>query len=184
MRTHGAGTLRASDAGTTVTLAGWVARRRDHGGVAFLDLRDSTGIAQVVVRDELLASSDAHDLRSEYCVTVTGEVAARPAGNANPDLPSGDIEVVATAQQFGASALSVAIVVKLLRVLLLAPLVAGAGVLVSDRLSPVMSVLVTLVLVAIGTGFGSALTAMGWRSRIVKTAAASLPSGARVRPVR
>ena len=96
MRTHGAGTLRASDAGTTVTLAGWVARRRDHGGVAFLDLRDSTGIAQVVVRDELLASSDAHDLRNEYCVTVSGEVSARPEGNANPDLPSGEIEVVAT----------------------------------------------------------------------------------------
>jgi len=96
MRTHGAGTLRSSDAGTTVTLAGWVARRRDHGGVAFLDLRDSTGIAQVVVRDELLASSDAHDLRNEYCVTVSGEVAPRPEGNANPDLPSGEIEVVAT----------------------------------------------------------------------------------------
>ena len=96
MRTHGAGTLRASDAGTTVTLAGWVARRRDHGGVAFLDLRDSTGIAQVVVRDELLASSDAHDLRNEYCVTVSGEVSARPEGNANPDLPSGEIEVVAS----------------------------------------------------------------------------------------
>ena len=103
MRTHGAGTLRASDAGTTVTLAGWVARRRDHGGVAFLDLRDSTGIAQVVVRDELLASSEAqdpstgsgHGLRNEYCVTVTGEVSARPEGNANPDLPSGEIEVVA-----------------------------------------------------------------------------------------
>src|SRR3954449_7124722 len=97
IRTHGAGTLRAADAGTTVTLAGWVARRRDHGGVAFLDLRDASGIAQVVVRDELLASSDAHDLRNEYCVAVTGEVAPRPEGNANPDLPTGDIEVVATA---------------------------------------------------------------------------------------
>ena len=95
IRTHGAGTLRAADAGTTVTLAGWVARRRDHGGVAFLDLRDARGIAQVVVRDELLASSDAHELRNEYCVAVTGEVAPRPEGNANPDLPTGDIEVVA-----------------------------------------------------------------------------------------
>ncbi|SDU88941.1 aspartyl-tRNA synthetase [Microlunatus sagamiharensis] len=96
MRTHGAGTLRSSDAGTTVTLAGWVARRRDHGGVAFLDLRDASGIAQVVVRDELLDSSGAHDLRNEYCVTVTGEVAPRPEGNANADLPTGEIEVTAT----------------------------------------------------------------------------------------
>ncbi len=97
MRTHGAGTLRSSDAGTTVTLAGWVARRRDHGGVAFLDLRDATGIAQVVVRDELLDSSGAHDLRNEYCVTVTGQVAPRPEGNANADLPTGEIEVTASA---------------------------------------------------------------------------------------
>lgn len=96
MRTHGAGTLRASDAGTTVTLAGWVARRRDHGGVAFLDLRDASGVAQVVVRDELLASSGAHDLRNEYCVTVTGQVAPRPEGNANADLPTGEIEVSAS----------------------------------------------------------------------------------------
>ena len=96
MRTHGAGTLRAEHAGTTVTLAGWVARRRDHGGVAFLDLRDASGIVQVVVRDELLAASGAHDLRNEYCIAVTGEVAPRPEGNANPDLPTGEIEVVAT----------------------------------------------------------------------------------------
>src|SRR5215218_1416635 len=74
MRTHGAGTLRAEHAGSTVTLAGWVARRRDHGGVAFLDLRDASGLAQVVVRDEMLAASGAHDLRNEYCVVVTGEV--------------------------------------------------------------------------------------------------------------
>ncbi len=93
LRTHAAGTLRASDAGELVTLAGWVARRRDHGGVAFIDLRDASGIAQVVVRDELLASSGAHDLRNEYCVQVTGIVELRPEGNANPDLPSGEIEV-------------------------------------------------------------------------------------------
>ena len=94
IRSHEAGTLRAEHAGTTVTLAGWVARRRDHGGVAFLDLRDASGVAQVVVRDELLDASGAHELRNEYCISVTGEVALRPAGNANSDLPTGEIEVV------------------------------------------------------------------------------------------
>ena len=88
IRTHGAGTLRASDAGSTVTLAGWVARRRDHGGVAFIDLRDASGIAQVVIREE-----SAHDLRSEYCVAVTGQVRVRPDGNANTAIPTGEIEV-------------------------------------------------------------------------------------------
>ena len=91
IRTHDAGTLTAADAGQTVTLAGWVARRRDHGGVAFLDLREASGVAQVVVRDE----SVAHSLRSEYCVAVTGTVQLRPEGNANPNLPSGEIEVIA-----------------------------------------------------------------------------------------
>ncbi|HEX6756849.1 MAG TPA: aspartate--tRNA ligase [Propionibacteriaceae bacterium] len=95
MRTHGAGTLRAEHAGTTLTLTGWVARRRDHGGVAFLDLRDASGVVQVVVRDEMLVASGAHDLRSEYCILVTGEVALRPGGNANTELPTGEIEVVA-----------------------------------------------------------------------------------------
>ncbi|HZA03036.1 MAG TPA: aspartate--tRNA ligase, partial [Propionibacteriaceae bacterium] len=97
MRSHGAGTLRAEHTGTTVTLSGWVARRRDHGGVAFLDLRDASGVVQVVVRDEMLAASGAHDLRNEYCVQVRGEVARRPEGNANADLPTGEIEVVAAA---------------------------------------------------------------------------------------
>ncbi|MBC7560050.1 MAG: aspartate--tRNA ligase [Dermatophilaceae bacterium] len=96
LRTHEAGTLRAGHSSQTVTLTGWVARRRDHGGVAFLDLRDASGVAQVVVRDEILAQGDAHDLRNEYCVKVTGEVRQRPEGNANPDLPTGEIEVVAT----------------------------------------------------------------------------------------
>ena len=96
IRTHGAGTLRAQDAGTTVTLAGWVARRRDHGGVAFVDLRDASGVAQVVIRDAMLAASGAHDLRNEYCVRVVGEVSPRPEGNANPELPTGEIEVVTT----------------------------------------------------------------------------------------
>ncbi|MCZ2847719.1 aspartate--tRNA ligase [Modestobacter sp. VKM Ac-2978] len=100
LRTHDAGTLRATDAGSTVTLAGWVARRRDHGGVVFLDLRDASGYAQVVVREE-----EAHALRNEYCVLVTGDVQRRPAGNENADLPTGEIEVVAsTLQVLSASA--------------------------------------------------------------------------------
>ncbi|MBM7804672.1 aspartyl-tRNA synthetase [Geodermatophilus bullaregiensis] len=92
LRTHDAGTLRASDAGSTVTLAGWVARRRDHGGVVFVDLRDASGYVQVVVREE-----EAHALRNEFCVQVTGEVRQRPAGNENPELPTGAIEVAAAA---------------------------------------------------------------------------------------
>jgi len=91
IRTHDAGSLRAEHSGQTVTLAGWVARRRDHGGVAFIDLRDGSGVAQVVIRDE----EAARPLRSEFCVRVAGEVAARPAGNANAALPSGEIEVIA-----------------------------------------------------------------------------------------
>ncbi|MDN5724897.1 MAG: aspartate--tRNA ligase, partial [Propionibacteriales bacterium] len=93
IRTHTAGSLRAEHAGQSVTLAGWVGRRRDHGGVAFIDLRDASGVCQVVVRDEVLAASGAHDLRNEFCVKVTGVVEARPEGNANPDLPTGEIEV-------------------------------------------------------------------------------------------
>jgi aspartate--tRNA ligase len=89
LRTRYAGSLRSSDIGTTVTLTGWVDRRRDHGGVAFIDLRDASGIAQVVIREEV-----AHDLRAEYVLKVTGQVTARPEGNANPNLPTGEIEVV------------------------------------------------------------------------------------------
>ena len=91
IRTHTAGTLRATHAGQNVTLAGWVARRRDHGGVAFIDLRDASGSVQVVIRDEAVATG----LRSEYCLRVEGEVSGRPEGNANPNLPTGEIEVVA-----------------------------------------------------------------------------------------
>ncbi len=97
LRTTEAGTLRADDSGRTVTLAGWVARRRDHGGVAFLDLRDASGVVQVVARDEVLREGDAHELRNEYCVRVAGQVRRRPAGNENLDLPTGEVEVVATA---------------------------------------------------------------------------------------
>ncbi|GMA85164.1 hypothetical protein GCM10025868_04140 [Angustibacter aerolatus] len=96
LRTHEVGTLRADQAGQTVTLTGWVAARRDHGGVAFIDLRDASGQAQVVVRDEVLAQSGAHGLRNEFCVRITGEVGRRPEGNENPALPTGEIEVTAT----------------------------------------------------------------------------------------
>jgi aspartyl-tRNA synthetase len=103
LRSHAAGSLRASDAGKTVTLAGWVARRRDHGGVIFIDLRDSgpggqersdsgikTGGAQVVFRNaDVLAQ--AHRLRAEFCIAVEGVVEIRPEGNANPDIATGDI---------------------------------------------------------------------------------------------
>ena len=109
LRSHAAGSLRASDAGKTVTLAGWVARRRDHGGVIFIDLRDAgpggqersdsgikTGGAQVVFRNaDVLAQ--AHRLRAEFCIAVEGVVEIRPEGNANPDIATGDIEVDATA---------------------------------------------------------------------------------------
>ncbi|MBA2716468.1 MAG: aspartate--tRNA ligase, partial [Propionibacteriales bacterium] len=91
MRTHNAGELRAEHIGEQVTLTGWVGRRRDHGGVAFLDLRDSSGVAQTVIRDE----ETARPIRAEFCLRVTGEVAARPGGNANPALPTGEVEVVA-----------------------------------------------------------------------------------------
>ncbi len=97
LRTHEAGSLRAEHADQNVTLSGWVARRRDHGGVAFLDLRDASGMAQIVVRDEVLAQGEAGDLRNEYCILIDGVVRLRPEGNANPDLPSGQIEVVASA---------------------------------------------------------------------------------------
>ncbi|OJY39001.1 aspartate--tRNA ligase [Pseudonocardia sp. 73-21] len=96
MRTHPAGSLRAENAGQSVTLAGWVARRRDHGGVIFIDLRDASGSAQVVFREGEMAER-AHRLRSEFCVQVTGEVVLRPDGNDNPELPTGAIEVTVTA---------------------------------------------------------------------------------------
>jgi aspartyl-tRNA synthetase len=92
IRTHDAGALRAEHVGQTVILAGWVARRRDHGGVAFIDLREASGVVQVVIRDEAVA----HSLRNEYCLKVTGEVSKRPDGNANPNLPSGEVEVIAS----------------------------------------------------------------------------------------
>ena len=112
LRTREAGTLRAADvaaAPTTdgaaegtgradpVVLAGWVARRRDHGGVAFLDLRDASGSVQVVVRDELLVSSGAHEIRNEWCLRVAGTLRLRPVGNENLSLPTGEVELEASA---------------------------------------------------------------------------------------
>ena len=118
IRTHDAGTLRAIDAGATVTLAGWVARRRDHGGVAFIDLRDASGTVQVVIREMVLAEATAsehrseerarsgtsaepatgiaHDLRAEWCIKVIGEIRVRPEGNANAAIGTGEIEVDAS----------------------------------------------------------------------------------------
>jgi aspartyl-tRNA synthetase len=92
IRTHDAGTLRVEHAGLTVTLAGWVARRRDHGGVAFIDLRDASGVVQVVMREDELA----HDLRNEWCLAVTGEVRERPADKVNPNMATGEVEVAAS----------------------------------------------------------------------------------------
>ncbi len=92
LRTHEAGSLRAADVGQNVMLAGWVASRRDHGGVAFIDLRDASGVVQVVVRGDEIA----HDLRNEWCIAVTGEVRERLEGKVNPHLPTGEVEVVAS----------------------------------------------------------------------------------------
>ena len=91
LRTHTAGELRQEHIGQTVTLTGWIGRRRDHGGVTFLDLRDAAGVTQVVVRED-----EAMHLRSEYVLKVTGSVDRRPEGNENPQLPTGEIEVTAT----------------------------------------------------------------------------------------
>ncbi|QWF84264.1 aspartate--tRNA ligase [Amycolatopsis sp. CA-230715] len=95
LRTHDAGTLRAEQAGQTVTLTGWVARRRDHGGVIFIDLRDASGVSQVVFREGEMAER-AHQLRAEFCVRVVGEVSKRPEGNENDEIATGAIEVLAT----------------------------------------------------------------------------------------
>ncbi len=90
LRTHNAGDIRPSHIGSEIKLAGWVARRRDHGGVAFIDLRDATGAVQVVISDESVAGS----LRAEWCVLIIGEVVARPSGNENGAIPTGAIEVI------------------------------------------------------------------------------------------
>ena len=97
LRTHGAGTLRREHAGETVTIAGWVDTRRDHGGVAFLDLRDRSGIVQVVADPEASdALEAAHRVRPEWVIAVTGTVRARPEGMRNDRLATGDVELAAT----------------------------------------------------------------------------------------
>ncbi len=93
MRTHGAGTLEASDIGSDVAVAGWVQKRRDHGGIAFLDVRDATGLIQVVA--DPAQHANVEELRMEYCVRVAGTVQQRPEGTENPDLATGMIEIAA-----------------------------------------------------------------------------------------
>ena len=95
LRSHDAGTLNSKNVDTKVVLAGWVARRRDHGGVAFIDLRDSTGSVQVVINDEKIAG----ELRAEWCVLISGVVKLRPKGNENSEIPTGEIEVVCESLQ-------------------------------------------------------------------------------------
>lgn len=92
LRTHQLGELTAENIGETVTVAGWVARRRDHGGVAFVDLRDVSGLGQIVIHDE----ADFDHLRNEYVLQVTAEVRRRPEGNENPNITSGDVELFAS----------------------------------------------------------------------------------------
>jgi aspartyl-tRNA synthetase len=95
IKTHGAGTLNAGDAAATVTVAGWVNAHRDHGGVLFVDVRDATGVVQVVCSEESVAAT-AHRVRDEWCVKVTGEVRMRPEGTRNDKLATGEIEIVAS----------------------------------------------------------------------------------------
>src|SRR5947207_7968068 len=95
IKTHAAGELRSSLVGQDVTLAGWVNAHRDHGGVLFVDLRDSSGVVQVVCEAEAVAQT-AHRVRDEWCVAVKGQVRARPQGTVNPKLPTAKVEVVAS----------------------------------------------------------------------------------------
>jgi aspartyl-tRNA synthetase len=95
IRTHNAGTLTKQQIGETMTLAGWVDTRRDHGGVVFIDLRDASGIAQVVFRESLVEKLGAHKLRNEYCIAVTGHLEARSEDTINPKMATGEVELVA-----------------------------------------------------------------------------------------
>ncbi|MGA1336490.1 MAG: OB-fold nucleic acid binding domain-containing protein, partial [Burkholderiaceae bacterium] len=97
MRTHFSGSLSTEVLDQTVTLCGWVHRRRDHGGVIFIDLRDREGIAQVVCdpdRPEVFATAES--LRNEFCVRIVGRVRRRPEGTVNQNLASGAVEILAT----------------------------------------------------------------------------------------
>ena len=93
MRTRLGGELRSDDRGEIVTVCGWVASRRDHGGVVFLDLRDVSGIVQVVIDPASVSGVDAHSVRGEYVLQVEGEVRARPEGTVNPELGTGEVEI-------------------------------------------------------------------------------------------
>ncbi len=96
LKTHSCGDLNKKHVGANVTLAGWVDRRRDHGGLTFIDLRDRAGIVQVVFNPEIAKSSHdiASELRNEYVVSIEGKVALRPKGTENPNLPTGEIEII------------------------------------------------------------------------------------------
>ena len=97
MRTDRAGDLRRTDIGRDVVVCGWVDSRRDHGGVVFLDVRDAAGIVQVVVDPDQEVGTDVHRVRNEYVVRVQGRVRHRPEGTVNDTLPTGEVEVAATA---------------------------------------------------------------------------------------
>src|SRR5438552_1048897 len=96
MRTHRCGDLRTEHIGEKVSVCGWVASRRDHGGVVFLDVRDAAGIVQVVVDPDAADGADPHQLRAEYVIRADGVVRHRPEGTVNPELATGEIEVAAT----------------------------------------------------------------------------------------
>ena len=95
MRSHYCGDLRATESGEEVEIYGWVHRRRDHGGVIFLDIRDRTGVLQVVFDpDEEQSFALADSVRNEYVLRAKGKVRPRPEGTINPDMPTGEIEVL------------------------------------------------------------------------------------------
>src|SRR5260370_29188546 len=99
MRTRMVGGLRSADVGARVELCGWIASRRDHGGIVFIDVRDASGIVQVVVDPSVPGLEAGHRVRSEWVVRVVGEVRARPEGTVNPDLPTGEVEVASAELQ-------------------------------------------------------------------------------------
>ena len=96
-RTHGCGTLRKEQVGAEVTLCGWVSRRRDHGGLIFVDMRDRSGFVQIVFDEAAMAEGTFHEaetLRSEFVICVRGTVRARSAETVNPNMETGEVEVV------------------------------------------------------------------------------------------
>ncbi|MDA8433126.1 MAG: OB-fold nucleic acid binding domain-containing protein, partial [Nitrospiraceae bacterium] len=97
MRDKGCGEINETQVGAVLTVAGWVFRRRDHGGLIFIDLRDRSGLCQVVFSPDVAADvhERAHDLRAEYVISVTGEIRRRPEGTENPNIPTGLVEMYA-----------------------------------------------------------------------------------------